>query len=214
VPISGTAVRADTLGNLEFLDPHVRAYFVKRVVVLGAESTGKSTLCVDLAAHYGVPHLAEFGRRYTEAQPEPTRYRWDAEDMRTIAATQMRFEDDMARWVGPLLLCDTNAFTTQLFCEAYLGKPDPVVGQIADERRYALTILCDVETPFAQDSTLMRRDGEIRHEFDRRYRERLEATGEPWIRVSGTRAQRLAQAVAAIDAMLAGVAPEPLELAV
>src|SRR5688500_1284330 len=83
-----------------------------RVCILGAESTGKTTLCASLAAHYGVPFVPEFGRWYTEAMPDPARYAWRHEDFVAIAEAQNRFEDDAAGWIWPVLICDTNSFVT------------------------------------------------------------------------------------------------------
>ena len=66
MPISGTQIRASPLRYLEYLEPCVRAYFVKRVVVIGAESTGKTTLARSLAAHFDTEWVPEFGREHWE----------------------------------------------------------------------------------------------------------------------------------------------------
>lgn len=63
-PISGTAVRADPWAAAELLAPCVLAWFVRRVCVVGAESTGTTTLCRDLARHYGCNWVPEYGRQY------------------------------------------------------------------------------------------------------------------------------------------------------
>jgi HTH-type transcriptional repressor of NAD biosynthesis genes len=159
VPVSGTEVRERPLAHLDLLSPQVRAHYVLRVCVIGAESTGKTTLARDLAGHYGVTFVPEFGRYYCEAMPVPTRYRWTTEDFRTIARVQSRFEDDAARWVGPVLVCDTNAFVTSVFHEAYLGRRDPCLEAEAAARRYDLFLLCGEETPFVQDGTGLRHEG-------------------------------------------------------
>ncbi len=84
---SGTEIRWDLLANLGQLEPHVRADLVPRICVLGAESTGKSTLCADLAERLGVDFVPEFGRFYTEAMPNPPRYTWTPRDFDLIAET-------------------------------------------------------------------------------------------------------------------------------
>jgi hypothetical protein len=66
VPISGTAVRASPLDHLDWLEPCVRAYFVRRVVLIGAESTGKTTLAQELARHFNTCWVPEYGREYWE----------------------------------------------------------------------------------------------------------------------------------------------------
>ena len=62
VPVSGTQIRADLPGHLDQLDPVVRAHFVQKVVFLGAESTGKSTLVDALGAALAEPTVEEVGR--------------------------------------------------------------------------------------------------------------------------------------------------------
>ena len=66
VPVSGTAVRSDPLRHLDLLEPCVRAYFVRRVVLVGAESTGKTTLAEMLASQWRTNWVPEFGRDYWE----------------------------------------------------------------------------------------------------------------------------------------------------
>ncbi len=73
VPVSGRAVRADPVGHWGYLTPPVRAWFVRRVVVVGAESTGTTTLARDLAERYaarggvwaGTRWVPEYGRELT-----------------------------------------------------------------------------------------------------------------------------------------------------
>src|ERR1700720_3057505 len=68
VPVSATVIRADPLANLAFLAPCVCAYYVRRVCVIGAESTGKTTLCRELANAFNTTWVAEYGREYTESK--------------------------------------------------------------------------------------------------------------------------------------------------
>jgi HTH-type transcriptional repressor of NAD biosynthesis genes len=203
VPVSGTEIRERPLAHLGFLSPQVRAHYARRVCVIGAESTGKTTLARDLAGHYGVPFVPEFGRWYTEAMPAPTRYRWTSEDFRTIARVQARFEDDAARWVGPLLICDTSPFVTSVFHDAYLARRDPDLEAEAATRRYHLFLLCGEETPFVQDATGLRHAGAPRARMQERYLRHLQEGGHRFARIEGSRPERLTQAVALVDAVLA-----------
>src|SRR5207237_253098 len=68
VPISGTAIRADPGAHLDFLEPPVRSYYMPRVVLIGAESTGKTTLAGRLAELFREPWVAEYGREHWEAK--------------------------------------------------------------------------------------------------------------------------------------------------
>jgi len=205
VPVSGTAVRADPRAAWRHLEPCVRAWYVPRVCVVGAESTGTTTLAQDLAAHYGVPWVPEYGRRFCEEQDVPVAdIEWRTEHFVTIATTQQAHEDAAARLGPPLLVCDTDALATSVWHERYLGETSPEVARIAAGGRYALYLLTGDDIPFVQDGT---RDGEhLRAWMTQRFREVLADRPEPWLEVRGGRAERLAAAVAAVDGVL-GPAP-------
>lgn len=198
VPVSGTAVRADPRAAWRHLEPCVRAWYVPRVCVVGAESTGTTTLAQDLAAHYGVPWVPEYGRRFCDEQGLPVaEIRWRTEHFATIATTQQADEDAAARLGPTLLVCDTDALATSVWHERYLGAASPEVARIAAARRYALYLLTSDDVPFVQDGT---RDGEhLRGWMTQRFREVLAAREEPWLEVRGSREERLAAAVAAVD---------------
>jgi HTH-type transcriptional repressor of NAD biosynthesis genes len=209
VPCSGTAVRRDPLECWDYLEPCVRAHFVKRVCVLGAESTGTTTLSKALAEHYGVHWVAEYGRKYCEkkfagrvitddaAEVEDD---WTTEEFIHIAQTQCDREDAAARETNKLLICDTNAFATNLWHERYMGALSPEVEAIAARRHYDLILLTADDIPFVQDGT---RDGQhIRHAMHERFAELLAAQAAPFVILSGDHADRLREAVRLIDAVI------------
>lgn len=174
------------------------------MVVLGAESTGKTTLCSGLAGRLGVPFIPEFGRHYTEAMPRPSSYEWQEQDFIVIAATQNRFEDDAARWLDGPMVCDTNAFVTGVFCEAYTGSASEAVAALAAQRRYDLVLLCDPDTPFEQDSTTgLRRDGEQRRWMHEQYLSWAASQGSPWELMVGAAHERVERAAQLVQQLLA-----------
>jgi NadR type nicotinamide-nucleotide adenylyltransferase len=200
--ISGTAVRADPWTRAAFLAPVVRAWYVRRVCVLGAESTGTTTLARDLAAHYGCAWVPEYGRTFCEHRlaQAPT-IDWCTDDFLHIAQRQQADEDAAARRGGRLLICDTDALATSIWHERYLAARSPEVERLAAARSYALYILTGDDIPFMQDGT---RDGEhIRSWMTGRLRQALAARTEPWTEVRGSRSDRLAAATARIDRLLA-----------
>lgn len=209
VPVSGTAVRADPYRNADFLAPVVRAWFVHRVCVLGAESTGTTTLAQDLAEHYGCPWVPEYGRTFCEQRLSGTAaIDWTSDDFVHIARRQQAEEDAAARHGGRLLICDTDALATSIWHERYLGTPSPDVHHLATGRRYALYILTSDDIPFVQDGT---RDGEhLRGWMTTRFRQVLAKRPEPWIEVTGSRTERVTTAVRRIDVLLTGVPPQPM----
>lgn len=210
ITISGTAVRTDPGAHWWALPPAVRAWFARRVVVLGAESTGTTTLAEDLQAHYGLPPVPEFGREWSSIRPGGLQAPWHTSEFDLVAREQTRIEDQAARVTRrPLIVCDTNAFATVLWHERYMDAHSPTVAALAAGAAPDLYLLTGDEIPFVQDGL---RDGEhIRHAMQERFRQSLAAQapdGTPWIEVRGSRAERLAHATRLIDALVA--APRPI----
>lgn len=202
VPCSGTAVRADPLACWDYLEPPVRAHFARRVCVVGAESTGTTTLAQALAARYDTVWIPEYGREYAEAKQTRGDDRWEEAEFLQIAAEQSRREDRAARAANRVLICDTDAFATTVWARRYLGRPAPAVESLAAGRRPDLYLLTGDDIPFVQDGT---RDGEhLRHWMHGVFAAELAARGQPHALVSGPHEARLARATALIDALLAG----------
>ncbi|MFT3746051.1 MAG: AAA family ATPase [Pyrinomonadaceae bacterium] len=206
VPISGTAVRAASLENLEFLAPCVRAYFIKRVVLIGAESTGKTTLAKQLADHYRTHWVAEYGREHWEQKItglsiDDLRVSWIREEFVHIAGEQQRRENELARTANRVLICDTNAFATGTWYERYEGKRDEEVDAIGRLDKADLYLLAAPDVPFVQDGV---RDGEhIRDWMHERFKEQLSAGDVPFVKLTGTYAERKQRAISEIDRLLA-----------
>jgi HTH-type transcriptional repressor of NAD biosynthesis genes len=218
-PVSGTAVRADPAGCWDFLEPPVRAALARRVVVLGAESTGTTTLARALAAHYrrrgGVwartGCVPEYGREFSERRlaalrAERPRATWEdveltTDDFPLIARRQNEAEESAARAGSPVLFCDTDAFATTVWHERYVGGRNQLVEEIAGLTRRHLWLLTGHEGVAFEDDGL--RDGEeLRPWMTGRFRAELTRTGRAFVEVNGPPEKRLDTAVAAVDALL------------
>ena len=105
VPVSATKVRADMLKHWQYVEDPVRKDLAIRVAVVGAESTGTTTLSMALAKHYKAPWVPEFGRLYTEAL-DTMPFTWTDSDFEYIARTQQRFEKELAAKSDGLLICE------------------------------------------------------------------------------------------------------------
>ncbi|MFI8438770.1 AAA family ATPase [Streptomyces sp. NPDC079020] len=219
-PVSGTAVRQDPAGCWDFLEPPVKAALARRIVVVGAESTGTTTLARALAEHYRARggiwartgYVAEYGREYSEQKLAALRDRWPGaqwedvafttDDFPLIAKAQNAAEEAAARTGSPVLFCDTDSFATTVWHERYVGGRNPLVEEIADRVRHHLWLLTDHEGVAFEDDGL--RDGEeLRPWMTDRFRSELTRTGREFIEVTGPRETRLETAVAAVDALLA-----------
>ncbi len=172
---------------------------VARVRILGAESTGKTTLAADLAAAYGTVWNPEFGRPYTELGREAGAP-WTSAEFTHIARLQCWYEDALAAQATGVLVCDTDAFTTAVFHEVYLGQPTRAFDDLL-VRRYELTLVCALDVPWRHDG--VREFEAQRRAMHDRYLAEAEASGRPWLLVEGDRETRLAAARAALDQVLA-----------
>lgn len=203
VPVSATRVRADPFSCWEFLEPPVRGFYAVRVCVVGAESTGKTTLAGDLARHFGTVWVPEYGREYSERKlATGGGYDFRSEEFAHIAARQCETEDEAARRANRILVCDTDAFATSIWHRRYVGARSPRVEEIAARhRRPDLYLLTDVRTPFVQDGT---RDGEhVRVWMHETFVGELRAQGRAFRAVEGARGERLRQSIGYIKELLA-----------
>jgi NadR type nicotinamide-nucleotide adenylyltransferase len=206
-PVSGTAVRADPAAHWHELSPAVRASLAARVVVLGAESTGSTTLAEALAHACRTRWVPEYGRELSLTRVGGMDAPWRSDEFDLIVDRQIALEDAALRRVPvPLLVCDTDVLATALWHERYVTTPD---AGAATERLLArahahrpdLYLLTGDEIPFVQDGT---RDGEhIRHAMQDRFRQVLAAQPVPWREVTGDVAARVAASLPLIDAAIA-----------
>ncbi len=197
-PISGTAIRNNPWENWQYLHPVVRAFFAKRVCIVGSESSGTTTLAKALAKHYQTEWVPEYGRTYAiEQSKRLEREGWKTADFVTIAKEQNRQEDELAMRANRLLICDTDSFATSIWHELYMRERSYQVEALAAKRDYSLYLLTDPSIPFEDDGTRDRE--EFRPWMHERFQEKLRFWNKPFIIMSGDRQQRLDRAVAAID---------------
>ncbi len=198
VPISATQIRASPLEYWDYLPPPVRPYYVRRVAILGAESTGKTTRARALADRFQTEWVPEYAREYLLASGRPC----TPDDLRIIARQQATSEDGLARQARRLLICDTNVLTTQIWHEHYFGSCPPEIRQTASDRAADLYLLCSPDVPWVADG--LRDSVSHRQWFHQRYQSELDARALPYVVLAGPFDQRLADAVAAVERLLAG----------
>jgi NadR type nicotinamide-nucleotide adenylyltransferase len=177
---------------------------LQRVCVVGAESTGTTTLAQQLAEHYRTVWVPEYGRLYTERLKHgginTFVYHWRTEEFIHIARQQIKDEDRLARQANRVLICDTDALATAIWHQRYVGTWSAEVEEIASRRNYDLYLLTDCDIPFEQDGI---RDGEhIRVWMTRRFTEELTKRSCRWVLIKGSREHRLKRAVEEIDKLL------------
>jgi HTH-type transcriptional regulator, transcriptional repressor of NAD biosynthesis genes len=179
--------------------PEPRAAPVLRVRLLGAESTGKTTLAAALARVYDTLWNPEYGRPYTEIGRDP-QTPWASAEFTHIARITCWYEDFLATRARRVLFCDTDAFTTAVFHEVYLGAPTDAFDDLV-RRPYDLTVVCGLDVPWAHDG--VREFEKQRLWMHERYVEHARESGRPWLLAEGPLEQRLTEVCAAVDPLLA-----------
>lgn len=166
----------------------------KRILILGPESTGKSTLAEDLANHFGEPWVPEFAREYLEMINRP--YLFD--DLVEIGKGQVGLEDQLAEKAKNFLFCDTDLRVIHIWSEHRFGKTDTWVLDEIARRKYDLILLTDTDLPWTPDPLREYPELEMRQYFFKKYCQLAGKSGFPFMVVSGDQETRLQTAVDAL----------------
>lgn len=169
----------------------------KRILILGPESTGKSTLAEKLAKHFAEPWVPEVAREYLEKLDRPYAY----DDLLQIGKKQMQLEDELALQAKHFLFCDTDLRVIQVWSQHRYGKVDPWVLEELARRTYALILLCATDLPWQADPLREHPDLEMRQQFFEIYKQLSQASGIPWVLISGDTAQRLSTGIQAVESL-------------
>lgn len=169
---------------------------MKKIVVIGPESTGKSTLCEELAEHYQTVWCPEYAREYL--LQHGTDYTYD--DLSTIAKGQLALEVEVAASArNNLFIVDTDLYVMKVWYEvAFQHCPTWILKAIATAH-CDLYLLCSTDLPWAEDALREYPDLKTRQRLFRMYKDILIQSGVPWVEIRGTERQRLQTAVQAID---------------
>jgi NadR type nicotinamide-nucleotide adenylyltransferase len=195
VPVSATMIREDPFANWRWIPPPVRPWFVARVAVLGAESSGKSVLAAELAERFRTTFVQEYGREHT-APMKTVSEEIRPEDFLAIAAEHARRIDAAAGDANRILIVDTEALTTAVWSEWYLGSCAPDLWKWVDRQRLDHYLLLAPDLAWEDDGT--REFPSRRVAFFHRLREELERRAWPYLLIEGDGAVRVERAVEAL----------------
>ena len=179
---------------------------LQKVVVLGPESTGKSTLCEQLANHYNTLNCPEYARQFLSENGVKYNYT----DLLTIAKGQLTLEDEAIQKAEQLfmeksknkIVIDTNMYVMKVWCEYVFNNCHHYILEQINQRSYDLYLLCDIDLPWAPDEMREYPDARPRLELFTIYKELLINQNTPWGIVSGTGAQRTTNAIQLIEQYL------------
>ena len=192
---------------------------IKKIVVLGPESTGKSTLCEQLSRHYGTKWVPEYARSYLDEHG--MKYTYD--DLLTIAKGQVALEEKYIQELGKiantasgarpltnpssnlesLLFIDTNMYVMKVWCEFVFGTCHSWILEQIVERTYDLYFLCDIDLEWVKDELREYPDRESRQQLFHIYKDSMMNQHVPWVVINGSYEKRLRTAITAVDQLLA-----------
>lgn len=194
---------------------------IKKIVVVGPESTGKSTLCEKLAAHYNTNWVREYAREYL--LKNGTDYSF--ENLLDVAKGQLAGEEkgiaeatelmNSGKWEMPQignspsppaanmpLFIDTDMLVMKVWCEFVFDKIHPWILNHVVDRKYDLYLLCNVDAPWVKDELREYPDLVIREKLYHHYKDIMINQQVPWIDISGNYEERFQTAVTAVNKLL------------
>ncbi|WMI66405.1 ATP-binding protein [Aestuariibaculum sp. YM273] len=172
-----------------------------KVVLFGPESTGKTTLSRQLARHYNSIWVPEYAREYLQDKWNNERKTCEPEDLLPIAKGQIKLENELAKKVDDILICDTDLLETKVYSEAYyLGHCEPVLEKYALENTYNLYFLTNIDIPWEADD--LRDKPNDREAMFEAFHNALVENERPFVLLSGSKKERLEIAVRHIDKLL------------
>jgi NadR type nicotinamide-nucleotide adenylyltransferase len=174
---------------------------VKRVVVTGSESTGKTTLAADLARQFGTIWIPEFARTYADLKVAQTGTPLDASDVEPIARGQIAAEDRGLADARGLLVLDTDLVSTTVYARHYYGACPAWIEEAARARRADLYLLCTIDVPWVADP--QRDRPHLRDHLHDLFAAAIVALGAPCVEISGSWTARVATAIVAVERLLA-----------
>lgn len=182
---------------------------LKKIVVIGPESTGKSTLCSQLAGYYNTLWCREYAREYLLKHGMEYTYN----NLLEIAKEQAALEDRVAAAAienyqsgsqtgSPLLFIDTDMYVMKVWCEFVFDRCHQwIIDQII-VRRYDLYLLCNTDLPWIKDELREYPDPRTRERLYRIYKDIMVNQNTPWVEISGGYDERFERAKNAVKKLL------------
>lgn len=187
VPVSATAIRSAPVAHWGYLPEAVRPFFQQKVVLLGTESTGKTTLCRRLAAHFEGACVEEAARQVVEHTQRVTWQHLESILQAHAEAIRKGLEQGKA-----LTFIDTDHHITRSYARFLMGRDLPVSPKIARLNQADLYLYLGPDAPLMQDGT--RLDEDARMALDESHRNLLAELEVGYHFVSGSWEERFVAA--------------------
>lgn len=193
VPISATNIREAPLKHWEYIPEAIRPFFVKRIVLTGSESVGKTTLAQKLADHFVTNWIPEFAREYLENKPTPM----EESDFLPIAKGHLLSEIEACKKANGILFLDTDLLTTKVYLERYYQSEIPWLTKRALGLQYDASLFFDIDIPWEKDK--LRDLGEEREEMKLRFLDAMKEAKREFFLIKGDYIERERLAIEYID---------------
>jgi NadR type nicotinamide-nucleotide adenylyltransferase len=172
---------------------------MKKIAIIGPESTGKSTLSTQLAEHFGTVWCPEFARIYLLQNGIKYTY----ENLLPIAKGQKALiEETIGTAKNNLCFIDTEMFVMKVWCEVVFNNCHTWILKEAARQHYDLFLLCTPDIPWTEDVLREYPDLEMRQKLFKIYKDICINSGARWAEINGNHEQRLLQGIRAVEAAL------------
>jgi NadR type nicotinamide-nucleotide adenylyltransferase len=175
----------------------VNKQYIKKIAIVGPESTGKSTITAQLAKHYRTLWVPEYARYYCAALTAPC----DLEDEVNMFHGQLALEDSILAIAGKdLVFCDTTFITVKIWSDEVFGETPRIVLEALPLYHYDLYLLMDIDLPWQEDP--LRDFPHKREHFMEVWHRELRSLNATYQIISGEQDDRLQNAIKAVDEFL------------
>lgn len=202
-PISGTEIRNNPLKHWDYILGEARSHFCKKVLIIGTESCGKTTLTKMLAKLYHTSWAREEGRYYSTKYFGGNESLFEPEDFIHICEEQKEVENKAFRTANRISFCDTDATITQYYCKMYTGEQKKEIELFIDPKRYDLVIMMKPDVKWVADGFRFKSEQEERERLHKYLKSMYEDRGfKNIIEVGGNYNERLNTIIKIVDKMI------------
>ena len=195
LPVSGTAIRKDIFANWKFLPDSVKPDFSIKVVLLGTESTGKTTMTERLSQHFNSSYVKEAGRDLIANSNS-----FEFEDLRLVASEHARRIDKALLEGSPLIIIDTDIHIIKSYAHFMFDKTLEVDSKIYHSNKADLYLYLNNDVEYVQDGTRLGEND--RNWLDISHRKVLRQHNVNITEITGGWEQRFDRAVRAIKRLI------------
>ena len=199
--ISSSALRKDVYKHWDWLPNIVKPYYVKKVLLVGGESVGKSTLTINLANYYNTNYVEEAGRELSEKSGTDTLML--QEDFTEILLQQKLNQMKATESSNKLLFVDTDALITQFYLNFFddgQAQRNIELSKAIDALNdFDLILFLEPDVPFVQDGGRSEIIHAERAKYSNQIKAILDEHSRKYVCISGNYQERFVQATNAIN---------------